>query len=63
LKAVIAEQEVIIHNLVAADVGLSLMIEPEAREATRTGQVLIVGDAAASLDLSFIYLRRRVQTL
>ena len=61
LKAVIADQEVIIRNLVAAGVGLSLMIETEAREAARQGQVLIVGDAAASLDLSFIYLQRRIQ--
>jgi hypothetical protein len=42
-------------------VELSLMIETEAREAACTEQVLIVGDAAASLDLSFIYLLRRVQ--
>ena len=61
LKVVITDQEVIIRNLVSAGIGLSLMIETEAREAARQGQVLIVADAAASLDLSFIYLKRRIQ--
>lgn len=61
LKAVIADQEVIIRNLVSSGVGLSLMMEAEAREAARNGQVLIVADAAASLDLSFVYLQRRAQ--
>lgn len=59
IKAVIADQEAALHNLVASGVGLTLMFSKEARAAKDT--VHIVQDKAGSVDLSFIYLKKRAE--
>ena len=60
-KAVITDQEDAIRQMVAAGVGLSLMSESEATEAVAAGQVYIIGSPIATLDLSLLYLKNRVQ--
>jgi DNA-binding transcriptional LysR family regulator len=57
IKAVITDQEATLYNLVAAGVGLTLMLSKEARIAT--DNIFIVEDKAGHLDLSFIYLKKR----
>jgi hypothetical protein len=56
---VIADQEAALHNLVSSGVGLSLMLSKEAHTAKDT--IFIVQDKAGSVDLSFIYLKKRAE--
>jgi DNA-binding transcriptional LysR family regulator len=59
IKAVIADQEAALRKLVASGVGLTLM---HSREARAEGDGLfIVQDKAGSVDLSFIYLKKRAE--
>jgi DNA-binding transcriptional LysR family regulator len=57
IKAVITDQEATLRNLVASGVGLTLMLSKEARKAK--DDLFIVQDKAGSVDLSFIYLKKR----
>jgi DNA-binding transcriptional LysR family regulator len=57
IKAVIADQEAALHNLVASGVGLSLMLSKEAHAAKDT--IFIVQDKVGCVDLSLIYLQKR----
>jgi DNA-binding transcriptional LysR family regulator len=59
IKAVIADQEAALHNLVSSGVGLTLMLSKEARAAKDT--IFTIQDKAGSVDLSFIYLKKRAE--
>ncbi len=59
IKAVIADQEPAIKKLVTSGVGLTLMIAKEAIDAAAEGKLYIVKDNVGTIDLSFIYLRKR----
>lgn len=59
IKAVIADQEPTIRKLVTSGVGLTIMLEKEARNTTAEGKVFIVKDKVGTIDLSLIYLRKR----
>ncbi len=39
--------------------GLGLMVEPEAREAARQKQAVILNERVSNLDLSVLYLKNR----
>jgi DNA-binding transcriptional LysR family regulator len=60
LKAVVADQESTIMNLVSGGAGLSLMIAQEAQEAQAMGKVFVVDETEASIPLSILCLRRRL---
>jgi DNA-binding transcriptional LysR family regulator len=58
-KAVIVDRDTTIRKMVASGAGLCLMVEPEALEASRNNEVVIVTERVTTLDLSIIYLTRR----
>ena len=58
-KAVEADQESTIKNLIAAGVGLGLMRDDLAYEAQRSGEVYVWEKAELETKLSFVYLRER----
>ena len=59
-KAVIVESDATIRKLVASGVGLSLMVGPEALEASRNNELLILAEQVAVLELSVLCLEERV---
>ena len=59
LRVTVADQEPLIRTLVAAGIGLSIMIEEEARMAQEQGRIAIWEKVLGSVDLGFIYPRRR----
>ena len=59
IKVTVADQEPVIKTLVASGVGLAVMIEDEAREAQRLGKVAIWDEIVDTIDLSFLYYRKR----
>jgi DNA-binding transcriptional LysR family regulator len=58
-KMVVVDHDTTIRKMVAANAGLCVMVESEARDAARQKQVLILTDRVIELDLSLIYLRKR----
>ncbi len=58
-KVAVADQESALGNLVASGVGLTLMIEEEARALEKEGKITVWGDPAATIGLSFVYMKRR----
>lgn len=60
-KAVEADQESTIEDLIAAGVGLGLMREDLAYEAERRAQVCVWLGARLTTQLSFVYLRERAE--
>ena len=59
LRVTVADQEPLIRTLVAAGIGLSIMIEEEARQAQEQGQVALWEEILGTVGLGFIYPRRR----
>jgi len=59
IKVTIADQEPLINTLVSSGIGLSLMMEEEARDAMADGRVAIWDKMSETIDLSFIYSRKR----
>jgi DNA-binding transcriptional LysR family regulator len=59
IKAAIADQETALRKLVASGVGLTLMLSKEAHAAKDT--LFMVQDKVGSVDLSFIYLKKRAE--
>ena len=59
LRVTVADQEPLIRTLVASGIGLSVMIEDEARYAQEQGRVAIWENVLGTVDLGFIYPRRR----
>lgn len=60
-KAVVADQEPAFKMLATSGVGLTLMIAPEALAAEEKGQLIIWKKHKFQIDLSFAYLRKRLQ--
>jgi DNA-binding transcriptional LysR family regulator len=58
-KVTVADQEPLINTLVAAGIGLALMMEEEAQDAMARGRVAIWNETVGSLDLNFIYQKNR----
>jgi DNA-binding transcriptional LysR family regulator len=59
LRVTVADQEPLIRTLVGAGIGLSIMIEEEARLTQEQGRVAIWDEVLGTVDLGFIYPRRR----
>ena len=59
LRVTVADQEPLIRSLVASGIGLSVMIEEEARQARKDGRVSIWKEILGTVDLGFIFSRRR----
>jgi DNA-binding transcriptional LysR family regulator len=59
LRVTVADQEPLIRTLVASGIGLSIMIEEEARHAEEQGRVSIWEEVLGAVDLAFITARRR----
>jgi DNA-binding transcriptional LysR family regulator len=59
IRVTVADQEPVIKTLVASGVGLAIMIEDEALEAQRQGKVAIWSEIVDTIDLSFLYYRKR----
>ena len=59
MRVTVADQEPLISTLVASGVGLAIMIEEEARLAQEQGRVTIWEEVLDSVDLAFIYSRKR----
>lgn len=59
LKVTIADQEPVIQTLVRAGVGLSLMIEEEARAIEADGGIAVWDTVIDTVELSFVYLKKR----
>ena len=61
-RAVVADEDATIKNLVASGIGLGLLTAAEAREAERAGELFIVRKSpVATIPLYFIYLCRRAE--
>lgn len=58
-KVTTADQEPLINTLVSSGLGLALMIEEEARDAMADGRVFIWDQRMETIDLSFVYSRKR----
>lgn len=58
-KVTLADQEPLINTLVSSGIGLSLMLEEEARDAQADGRVTIWKKAIETIDLNFIYAKKR----
>lgn len=58
-KSVVVDHDTTIRKMVSSGAGLGLMVEPEAQDAVRQKQVVILGDRVIELDLSLVYLRQR----
>lgn len=61
IKAVVVDQESAIFKLVSEGVGLSLMPEEKAEEASQAGVLYISKIPVSKLDLSLIYLKSRAE--
>jgi len=59
VRITVADQEPLISTLVSSGIGLAIMIEEEARLAQEQGKVTIWEEVLDSVDLSFIYPRKR----
>ena len=59
MRVTVADQEPLISTQVASGVGLAIMIEEEARLAQEQGRVTIWEEVLDSVDLSFIFSRKR----
>lgn len=59
VRITVADQEPLISTLVSSGIGLAIMIEEEARLAQEQGRVIIWEEVLDSVDLSFIYPRKR----
>lgn len=59
VKVTIADQEPVVATLVAAGVGLAVMIEDEAFAYRDAGQVAVWDEVVGTIDLNFVYPRRR----
>ncbi len=59
LKVAVADQETTLCNLVSTGVGLTLMIEEEARALEAKGRVTVWGNAPKGLELSYVSLKMR----
>jgi DNA-binding transcriptional LysR family regulator len=58
-KVTTADQEPLINTLVSSGLGLALMIEEEARDAMADGRVTIWDQRIETIDLSFVYSKKR----
>jgi len=58
-KTVVVDHDTTIRKMVASGAGLGLMVEPEAREAARQKQAVILNERVSDLDLSMLYLKNR----
>ncbi len=59
MRVTVADQEPLISTLVSSGVGLAIMIEEEARLAQEQGRLTIWEEVLDSVDLAFIYSRKR----
>ena len=59
VKVTIADQEPVVATLVAAGVGLAVMIEDEALTYRDAGQMAVWDEVVGTVDLNFVYNRRR----
>jgi DNA-binding transcriptional LysR family regulator len=59
LRVTVADQEPLIRTLVAAGIGLSIMIEEEAHLTQEQGRIAVWDEVVGTVDLGFIYPRRR----
>ena len=59
MRVTVADQEPLISTLVSSGIGLAIMIEDEARLAQEQGRLTIWEEVLDSVDLSFIYPRKR----
>lgn len=60
-KTVVVDHDTTIRKMVASGAGIGLMVAPEAFEAARQKQVVILGDRISNLDLSVLYLKKRAK--
>jgi DNA-binding transcriptional LysR family regulator len=58
-KTVVVDHDTTIRKMVSSGAGLGLMVEPEAQDAARQKQVVILRDRVIELDLSLVYLGQR----
>jgi DNA-binding transcriptional LysR family regulator len=58
-KVTVADQEPLISTLVTAGLGLSIMMEEEARDAVAHGRAAIWNGILGSIDLNFVCLKSR----
>ncbi len=61
-KSPIADQEYIVTTLVSSGIGLSFMIEEDARDAVKRGEMIQWGRVVGSIDLMFIYHEKRADS-
>jgi DNA-binding transcriptional LysR family regulator len=59
LRVTVADQEPLISTLVAAGIGLAIMIEEEAIAAREQGRIAIWEEVLDRIELSFIHARKR----
>ena len=59
VKVTVADQEPVVATLVAAGIGLAIMIEDEALEHQATGTMAVWDKVVGSIDLNFVYSRKR----
>jgi DNA-binding transcriptional LysR family regulator len=59
VKVTIADHEPVVATLVAAGVGLAVMIEDEALVSRKAGQAAVWDEVVGTVDLNFVYDRRR----
>jgi DNA-binding transcriptional LysR family regulator len=60
-KAVFVDRDTTIRKMVASGAGLCLMVEPEALDASRNNELVIVTERVTTLDLSILYLNKRAK--
>ena len=61
VKVTISDQGPVVATLVTAGVGLAVMIEDEALVYREAGQVAVWDEVVGTVDLNFIYDRRRAK--
>ena len=59
VKVTIADQEPVVATLVAAGIGLAIMIEDEALAHRDAGQMAVWDEVVGTIDLNFVYSRKR----
>jgi DNA-binding transcriptional LysR family regulator len=59
VKVTIADQEPVVATLVAAGIGLAIMIEEEALEHQAAGKMALWGEVVGGIDLNFVFNRKR----
>ena len=59
VKVTVADQELLISTLVTSGIGLSFMMEAEAKNALNQGRIAIWDHILGTVDLSLIYAKRR----